>query len=983
MIKILLVDDELPLLEITKAFLESLKELEAETALSAKEALERIRITRYDAIVSDYQMPEMDGIEFLRLIRSSGDPTPFILFTGKGREEVVIEALNAGADFYLQKGGDPRSQFAELSDMIEKSVKRRRMEEVLIENEEKFKNIFNSANDAIYILDLKARFLEINDVGCIRLGYTKQEMLQKGMLDIDTERSAALIADHVKEVVETGHSIFEVEWRTKEGTVTPSEISAKRINYAGQPAILSVARDITERRRNEEILRDKEIKFSTVADFTYDWEYWLAPEGQIIYCSPSCKRVSGYTSEELSNNPDLLLEMVLPEDRHLLIEHYQRENEAEPSHFDFRIVTHDGVVRWIAHSCQAVFGDIGQYLGRRISNRDITDRKKAVEALTEERDKLSSLVNSINDEVWFADRQGKFVLANPSALREFGLDRLDSGIDVRQMTSNLEILTMDGKKRPVEESPPLRALKGEVVKNQEEMVRTPSTGELRYRQVSAAPVKDAKGNIIGSVSVARDVTDNFRREKQVQECETRFRELFNNIDSGIVVYEAASEGNDFVIRDFNSKAEKIEGVRKQDVIGKKVTEAFPGADAMGIIEVFRSVWKTGKQQTLKKAEYGEPNKPSTWRENVVFRLPNGEIVAVYRDVTEQKGMEDELRMSKNVFSESVAAMGMSDVSGTMTQVNDAFLRYLGYTSKEEVVGRPIVDFMVDRNETETIVKNLEQKGNWQGDYQARRKDGSSLSVHGVITMLKDDGGKPIGYHSTAIDVTDHKIGQEISPATNVKLNLLSNITVHDIQNQVVVLNGLVYKAKHANSPVQIKEYLSRIQQVADKIQSHIAFAREYQNLGKAPPSWIRLDTGIVDLASKFDSKWVQFEVDLGSLEVFSDAMLNRAFYNLIDDTLKHGQKATKVRFSAKPRGEDLLLVYEDNGVGVPIDRKKSIFERATSSQKVHGLVLVREILGITGMTIIENGEPGKGARFEIVIPKGNFRYPSNDQTRLK
>jgi signal transduction histidine kinase len=255
-------------------------------------------------------------------------------------------------------------------------------------------------------------------------------------------------------------------------------------------------------------------------------------------------------------------------------------------------------------------------------------------------------------------------------------------------------------------------------------------------------------------------------------------------------------------------------------------------------------------------------------------------------------------------------------------------------------------------------------------------------VHGLITALKDESGKLVGYHSTAIDVTGQKIDQESGPPTNVKLNLLSNITVHDIQNQVIVLNGLVYKAKHSNSPVQIKEYLSRIQQVADKIQSHVAFARDYQNLGKAPPTWIRLDSGIQDLASKFDSKWVQFEVDLGSLEVFSDVMLNRAFYNLIDDTLKHGQKATKIKFTAKSRGEDLILVYEDNGVGVPMDRKKNIFEKAPSTQKMHGLVLVKEILGITGMMIVENGEPGKGARFEIVVPKGNFRYSGNDNPRL-
>ncbi len=849
MIKILLVDDELHLLEITKAFLEASKEIEVETALSAMDAIEKIRMTGFDVIVSDYQMPEMNGIELLRTIRSQNDPTPFILFTGKGREEVVIDALNAGADFYLQKGGDPRAQFAELVSMVKKAVQRRRMELDLIQNELKFETIFNSANDSIYILDPNGRIIEINDIGCSWLGFSREEMLQKNVIDLDTEQYAMQMPNRLKEVMEFGFALFETEWVTKGGKRIPIEVSARKINYAGKPAILSVARDVSERKMSEEILFENEIKFRTVADFTYDWEYWIGPDGRFIYCSPSCEKISGYSSDDLRHDPSLLPAMIHPEDRPLYEKHLKKAGGVEPFEIDFRIITKEGEERWISHACQPVFDDEKRYLGRRVSNRDITERKQTDAAL--------------------------------------------------------------------------------------------------------------------------------------RDSEVRFRELFKNMENGIVIYEATSEGNDFIIRDFNSWAEKIEGVRKEDIVGKKVTEVFPGAENMGIVEVFRSAWKTGRTEHLSEAAYTDASGAKTWRENVVFKLPNGEIVSIYNDITKRKRTEEELRSAKQVFTDSIAAVGIADSMGIMTRVNEAFLQYLGYSSQEEVIGRPISDFMIDNNEFGSIMKYLELKEKWQGDYQARRKDGSMVLVHSLIIPLKDKSGKSIGYHATAIDISDQKTGQETSPATNVKLNILSNITVHDIQNQVVVLNGLVYKAKHANSPVQVKEYLSRIQQVADKIQSHVAFAREYQNLGKAPPSWIRIDAGIQDLASKFDSKWVQFEVDTGSLEVFSDTMLNRAFYNLIDDTLKHGQKATKIRFSAKPRGEELVLVYEDNGVGVPMDRKKNIFEKASSSQKVHGLVLVKEILGITGMTIVENGEPGKGARFEIVVPKGNFRYPGSDQPKSK
>ncbi len=847
MIKILLVDDELHLLEITKAYLEDSKEIEVVTSLSAIDAIEKIRAIGFDVIVSDYQMPDMNGIELLRTIRSQNDPTPFILFTGKGREEVVIDALNASADFYLQKGGDPRAQFTELVSMVKKSVQRRRMELDLVQNELKFETIFNSANDSIYILDPNGRIIEINDVGCSWLGFSREEMMQKNVIDLDTEQYAMQMPNRMKEVMEFGFALFETEWVTKSGKRIPIEISSRKIIYAGKPAILSVARDVSERKMSEEILFEKEITFRTVANFTYDWEYWSGPNGRLIYCSPSCKKISGYSSDDLTQDPSLLLAMIHPEDRPSYEKHLKKVGPIEPFELDFRIVTREGEIRWISHACQPVFDDERRYLGRRVSNRDITERK--------------------------------------------------------------------------------------------------------------------------------------RTEAALFESEIRFRELFNNMENGIVIYEATSAGNDFIIRDFNSWAEKIEGVRKEDIVGRKVTEVFPGAENMGIVEVFRSVWKTGRTRHLSEAVYTDANNAKTWRENIVFKLPHGEIVSIYSDITKRKQEEEELRIAKQVFTDSIAAVGIADPKGIMTHVNERFLHYLGYSTQDEVVGRPINDFMIDKGELEAIMKRIDSKEKWLGDYQAKKKDGSTVLVHGFVISLKDTDGKPIGYHSTAIEITDQKPGQETSPATNVKLNILSNITVHDIQNQIVVLNGLVYKAKHANSPMQVKEYLSRIQQVADKIQSHVAFAREYQNLGKAPPSWIRIDAGIQDLASKFDSKWVQFEVDTGSLEVFSDAMLNRAFYNLIDDTLKHGQKATKVKFSAKPKGEELVLIYEDNGVGVPIDRKKNIFEKAPSSQKVHGLVLVKEILGITGMTIAESGEPGKGARFEIVVPKGNFRYPGNDQPK--
>ncbi|MEI7649877.1 MAG: response regulator, partial [Methanomicrobiales archaeon] len=135
-LRVLYVDNEPGLLEIGKLFLEREGSFAVDTFLSAKQAFEQLKTEKYDAIISDYQMPEMDGISFLKRLKASDDTTPFIIFTAKGREDVVIEALNNGADFYVQIGGESNSQFAELSNKIRYAVSRKRAEESLRKREE-------------------------------------------------------------------------------------------------------------------------------------------------------------------------------------------------------------------------------------------------------------------------------------------------------------------------------------------------------------------------------------------------------------------------------------------------------------------------------------------------------------------------------------------------------------------------------------------------------------------------------------------------------------------------------------------------------------------------------------------------------------------------------------------------------------------------------------------------------------------------------
>ncbi len=176
-LRVLYIDDEIGLLEVTKVFLEMDGSISVETEPDTARALERISTSHFDIIISDYQMPMMNGIELLRKIRLGGDQVPFILFTGKGREDVAIQALNNGADFYLQKGGDPRVQFGELRNVLFQLGEKVRAQRALRESENKYRQLVESASSIVMKMDVEGMVRFINGYGLSFFGLTQNEVM--------------------------------------------------------------------------------------------------------------------------------------------------------------------------------------------------------------------------------------------------------------------------------------------------------------------------------------------------------------------------------------------------------------------------------------------------------------------------------------------------------------------------------------------------------------------------------------------------------------------------------------------------------------------------------------------------------------------------------------------------------------------------------------------------------------------------------------
>ncbi len=219
-----------------------------------------------------------------------------------------------------------------------------------------------------------------------------------------------------------------------------------------------------------------------------------------------------------------------------------------------------------------------------------------------------------------------------------------------------------------------------------------------------------------------------------------------------------------------------------------------------------------------------------------------------------------------------------------------------------------------------------------------------------------------------------KAAQDALSRANKKLNLLSSITRHDLLNQVMGIKGYTdLLIEEVDQDTEMSRYIHKVSDIADVIQKEITFTKDYQDMGINNPVWHTVSATVEKVALLFTDFGLEVSVRTGSLEIFADPLLEKVFYNLIDNSVRHGGSVNRITVSFEETGEEGHLIYEDDGWGIPQDIKSRIFERGYGKNTGLGLFLIREVLDITGLTITENGTPGQGARFEILLPKGTYR----------
>ncbi|MHC1709093.1 MAG: PAS domain S-box protein [Methanomassiliicoccales archaeon] len=646
-IRVLYIDDDLLLLELAKEWLEQSEVFQIEIATSGKEGLQLLGDSHFDAVICDYQMPGMDGIEVLKRIRE-GSTIPFILFTGKGREEVVIEALNEGADGYLQKGGDPRVQFAELEHKVQQAVQIKRSEVERCRIEQRFESLFNTmtSGSAIYavrndgmtgddyiIRDFNRKALEIE-------GKTKAEVVGKSLRDLRP------MIDHYGLI-----PIFRKVWVTGEPAFYPAKVYSdeKYFNWyqntvfrLASGEIVSIYDDVTDQMKKDESLRQNEEMMRALVDANSDVIFSTDLDGRLIAVNLAMCRSLSMERDQLIGRT--AFELGLPsinEEELVSLLRLIREKDCSVQ-TESMFLMPDGKVHTYEIRMSPLHDSENNIIGTAGVVRDITESRRIEKDIKRQKEYLSALFDSITDEIWVADEKGVFTLANPSALKEFGLSSITGIMDVRDLASKLEVLRADGSERPLEEAPPLRALKGEVIRNQEEIVRTPFSDQLRYRLVNSSPIIDADGHVEGVISVVRDITERRNAEEALRKGEERYRAY---LEHSPVAFFIADQTENFL--DVNRTACDMIGYTRSELLSMRISDLFPLEDrdeARGSVETLLKEGRFNNEMNLMRKD-GEVL-PVLLQ---AILLPNGMMMAFASDLTAKRKCDSALKRNEERF----------------------------------------------------------------------------------------------------------------------------------------------------------------------------------------------------------------------------------------------------------------------------------------------------------------------------------------------
>ena len=769
-IRVLHVDDDFSMLEISKDILMEMGVFEIDLACSVDEAFKKMASGSYDIIISDYEMPNRDGLQFLKELREMNNEIPFVLFTGKGREEVAIRALNLGAEGYYNKQGSPETVYGELSHGIQQIVKRKKAETKLKESEYLTKKILHATPNLLYIYDLiEHRNIYANKEVLAFLGYTPEQIESMG-----PELFGNILHPDDVEIVDKHHArfvnapdneVFEIEYRMKHINgewrwLRSRDIIFARTKEGFGKQILGSSEDITERKQTEQALVENEAKYRTLVDSLPEAIFDADIEGNIIFANARVFELTGYTKQDLRKSFKAFC-LIPPEERLSARNTFVKVLAGNIEHRSDKLLVRKNGTTFLASMTSIPIIKNGKIVGARGIISDQTEQIKAEKALKKSNDCLKEAQSLAHLGSWEWNIKTNQETWSDELYRIYGFEPQTF---LPTYDNFLKALHPEDRARVITAAK--QAMKGKEPYNVECRIVRP-TGEIRHLHCQSEIHRDSEGKPLRMVGTDLDITDRKKIENELQislEREHFFANLIRNASIAIAV--ASPDGK---VMMSNEAFQELTGYNEEEL--RKITWntvltpiEWQKHEAEQLEKIVAS-----KKSGIYRKEYIRKNGTRVPIEIVVhpFFDDKGNVSHYFgfiKDITETKKIEEALIQSQAsmrsiVDSTSDMIWSVSSDDFTLLEFNQSLKDYfLKHTGLEIKVGMHQEDLFADKRIAEkwgSYYRRVLRDGPFTTEYQTTY---GPLAMQVSFNVLKK-GDKVFGISAFGKDITESQKSQ--------------------------------------------------------------------------------------------------------------------------------------------------------------------------------------------------------------------------------
>ncbi len=868
----------------------------------------------------------------------------------------------------------------------------------LLENEfidcvQRLCGITQNSIDLIFQTDISGRIIYTTDSVFQILGYEPYEFIGNHYSRYFTTDELLQFNAAIERVIQNDEiNLLEIKFLRSNKEQKFTEVKITTLKETGKViGIQCIVKDINYQKHLEKQIQQNDDFFRIVVDYNYDWEYWMRPDGTFQYVSPSCERITGYTAEDFYQNPELAEEIIFENDITHLENHKIQENNSDKLiEYELRIVTKDGQIRWLDHKCQPIYTKDGQYLGRRASNRDITEQQSAIEALRKSEYRYRSLVESADDMIVVLDTKMRVILRNSTYYTIAGNDPKSDNTfddlsriyppDVEGIHLKLRELVANGK-----------------ASGEYRMIHT--NGELVYVSAKSVALYDSDGKCEGYLTISRDITKQKKENFLIKKLSTAVEQSANSV----VITD--NKGN---VEYINQKFLQITGYSQAELLGHNPRILKSGKHPS---MYYKDLW-----DTILRGE--------TWRGEIINRKKDGtfyfeattitpiknelneivNFIGIKEDNTEFRIAQQKLLGSENKYRKLVQMLGegigLVDVHENFVFVNPAAEEIFGVESGT-LTGRNLIEFL-DNEEFEKIKSETAlRKTGIQNTYDLKinRLNGESRYLIVTATPNYDENDNFVSTFGVFRDNTDRRNAELALKHSEIQLRELNatkdkffSIIAHDLKNPFNTLIGF--------SDLLVKNF-DRYDDTRKKktLQIILESSRNTFKLLENLLDWSRSQTGRINfkpeiikirnlahetcllLSINAQQKNISLNYDISENdEVFADKeMLKTVFRNLISNAIKFSHQFTTIVIRSVNFEKHIDIQFIDQGVGIDADKIGKLFkigEKFTSTKGTGdetgtglGLILCKEFVERNKGMIFITSELDKGTTFTVTLPR--------------